>query len=235
MAGVTVAGQVTTAWFTLDPRQRSGALPVVVTTAGTLRPGDVLQLQFGDASGSVIAGRGITTPVAGPADVRQIAPAGAESVRLLVDAGTGETTAPALVTLPRAPLLTPMEKLLPRGSRAILDWPIAFLFPCLVPEPLPLGTAAVASWRVAPPAADPSAGITYAPGFGGPFAGPRLLVTQRRMPTYLVGDPTRDAVQLYRWVPISPLARPAPTVVERTVAGWASDGHARVPGLDPVG
>jgi arabinosyltransferase A/arabinosyltransferase B/arabinosyltransferase C len=128
-----------------------------------------------------------------------------------------------------------MEQLLPRGTQAILDWPVAFLFPCLTPEPLPPGTAGVATWRVAPPTSDPSAAITYAPGFGGPFTGPRLLVTEQRLPTYLAGDPVRDAVRLYRWTPIAPLATPRPTVTEHTVAGWASDGHARVPGLDPPG
>jgi arabinosyltransferase A/arabinosyltransferase B/arabinosyltransferase C len=125
-----------------------------------------------------------------------------------------------------------MEQVVPPGSRAILDWPVAFLFPCLTPEPLPPG---VPTWRVAPPTSDPAAGITYAPGFGGPFAGPRLLVTQQRLPTYLAGDPVRDAVRLYRWVPIMPLSTPEPVVTERTVMGWAADGHARVPGLDPVG
>lgn len=233
--GIAVADQVTTVWFTLAAPQRTGALPVVVTTAGTLRPGDVLQMQFGDASGSVLANRAITTPEAGPADVRQIAPAAAVRVRLLVDAGPAGAAIRALVTLPRVPLLTPMEQLLPRGTQAILDWPVAFLFPCLVPEPLPLGTAGVATWRVAPPASDPSAGITYAPGFGGPFVTPRLLVTEQRMPTYLAGDPTRDAVQLLRWTPSVPLATPNPTVVEHTVAGWVSEGHARIPGLDAVG
>ena len=99
-----------------------------------------------------------------------------------------------------------MTEVLPRGTRAILDWPVAFVFPCLTPEPLPPGTATLAQWRVAPPADDPSAAITYTPGLGGPFAGPRLLVTQRRMPTYLRGDPTRDGVQLYRWEPVSPAA-----------------------------
>ena len=32
-----------------------------------------------------------------------------------------------------------------------------------------------------------------------------------------------------------PLSTPEPVVTERTVMGWTSDGHARVPGLDPVG
>ena len=133
----------------------------------------------------------------------------------------------AAASLPRAPVLTPMTEVLPRGTRAILDWPVAFAFPCLTPEPLPPGTAALAQWRVAPPADDPSAAITYTPGLGGPFAGPRLLVTQRRMPTYLRGDPTRDGVQLYRWVPVTPLRTLAPTV--RDDADRADPGHLRVP------
>jgi len=118
---------------------------------------------------------------------------------------------------------------LPRGTRAILDWPVAFVFPCLVPEPLQLGTAGLAQWRVAPPTDDPSAAITYTPGLGGPFAGPRLLVTQRRMPTYLRGDPTRDGVQLYRWDPVEPLGTLTPTV--RTRDAGDDPGHLRVPQL----
>jgi arabinosyltransferase A/arabinosyltransferase B/arabinosyltransferase C len=213
LPGFVVDRPVTTDWFPLR-----GDL-VVVTTVGTLRPGDDVRLDFG----------GETRRITESGDTRMIAPARATAVRLVIDAGTGGT---ARVTLPRAPRLTPMEQVLPPGTRAILDWPVAFLFPCLVPEPLPPG---VPTWRVAPPTSDPAAGITYAPGFGGPFAGPRLLVTQQRLPTYLAGDPTRDAVRLYRWIPIMPLTTPQPVVTEHTVMGWTSDGHARVPGLDPVG
>jgi arabinosyltransferase A/arabinosyltransferase B/arabinosyltransferase C len=220
LPGIVVDHQVTTDWFPLR-----GDL-VVVTTVGTLRPGDDVRLDFGATT------QKITTPNAAPFDVRVPVPAGATAVRLVVDAAPGGT---AEVTLPRAPMLTPMERVLPRGTRAILDWPVAFVFPCLVPEPLPLGTAGLATWRVAPPTSDPAAGITYSPGFGGPFAGPRLLVTQQRLPTYLAGEPTRDAIRLYRWIPITTLTTPQPVVSEHTVMGWTSDGDARVPGLDPVG
>ena len=124
-----------------------------------------------------------------------------------------------------------MTQVLPRGTRAILDWPVAFVFPCLTPEPLPPGTASLAQWRVAPPADDPSAAITYTPGLGGPFAGPRLLVTQRRMPTYLRDDPTRDGVQLYRWEPVEPLRTLTPTVRVRDAGDLPDPGHLRVPQL----
>ena len=227
LPGVAVAGTGSTSWYTLDPRQRDGVLPVVVTLTGLLRPGDVLNAEFA-SGGAVLA----TVPLTGPGlaadgaptDRRLLAPPGADAVRLSVAAAPDGVAA---VSLPRAPVLTPMTEVLPRGTRAILDWPVAFAFPCLTPEPLPPGTAALAQWRVAPPADDPSAAITYTPGLGGPFAGPRLLVTQRRMPTYLRGDPTRDGVQLYRWVPVTPLRTLTPTV--RDDADRADPGHLRVP------
>jgi arabinosyltransferase A/arabinosyltransferase B/arabinosyltransferase C len=206
---------------------------VVVTTSGTLRPGDRLFLEFG-AGTRVLERRALAPELPVQNDIRELAPAGADTVRLTVDAPDA-ARAPAVASLPRVPRLTPMADLLPAGSRAILDWPVAFLFPCLAPEPLPLGTAAIAEWRVGPPADDPAAGITYVPQFGGPFVAPRLLVTEQRMPTYLTGDPLRDAAQLYRWVPIQPLARPEPAVADRTVTGWHQEGHARAPGVDPVG
>lgn len=234
LPGISVAGTVSTGWFVLDAAQRDGTLPVVVTTSGELRTGDVLTMEFADGD-RVLDRRRLTSESIEPRDVRQPAPGGADAVRLVVDAPTAGSRAPALVSLPRVPRLTPMLELLPPGTSAILDWPVAFPFGCLTPEPLPLGTAGLAQWRVGPDAASDVAGITYAPGFGGPFAAPRLLVTEQRMATYLRGDPIRDAVQLYRWVPITPLVAPRPVITERSVTGWAREGHARVPGLDPVG
>ncbi len=233
LPGVAVAGRLTTPWFTLDPQQRNQVLPVVVTTSGTPRPGDGLFLEFG--AGSRVLDRTPLVPrLPLQDDIRELAPVGADTVRLVVDAPDAPG-APAVASLPRAPRLTPMTHLLPPGSTALLDWPVAFLFPCLTPEPLRHGTAAVPEWRVGPPADDTETHITYLPEYGAPFVAPRLLITEQRMATYLSGDPLRDAVQLYRWVPMRPLARPEPVVTQRTVAGWYREGHARVPGIDPVG
>lgn len=228
--GLAVAGRTTTPWFALDPQQRTQTLPVVVSTSGTLQPGDGLFLEFGDGAG-VLERRRIT-PRLPLDDIRELAPPGAVTARLDVDA---PDTGRALATLPRAPRLTPMTELLPPGSSAVLDWPVAFLFPCLDPEPLRLGTAPLPEWRVAPPLDDTETHITYRPEFGGPFVAPRLLITERRMPTYLAGDPLRDAGQVYRWVPTTPLARPEPAVAWHPVTGWQQNGHPRIPGIDPVG
>ncbi len=234
LPAMAVAGDTTTAWRPLDPGRRD--LPVVVTVSGALRPGDTAALEWGDDRGAVLGRVRLTAgddEGGGVRDVRLPAPERAASVRLAVSGGPGAE--PALVTLPRVPVLTPMTEVVPPGSPAVLDWPVAFVFPCLAPAPLALGSADLPTWRVAPPAADPAAGITYDPAFGGPFAAPRLLVTEQRMATYLDGDPLRDAAQVVRWTPVQPLARPEPVITSEAVPGWARNGSARVPGLDTVG
>ena len=202
--GIAATEPGVTSWFALDPRQRDGALPVVVTVSGTAPPGLELAAEF--ARGTQVLAHVALAGSTAPADRRLLAPADADAVRLAVTTGPAggrgngcrhrrRVAAPG----PGAHAHDPGPA---RGTRAILDWPVAFVFPCLTPEPLPPGTASLPRWRVAPPADDPSADITYTPGLGGPFAAPRLLVTQYRMPTYVRGDPTRDGPQLYRWDPL---------------------------------
>ena len=123
-----------------------------------------------------------------------------------------------------------MAQVLPRGTRAILDWPVAFVFPCLDPRAAPAGHRGLAAVAGRAARRRPGGEITYTPGLGGPFAGPRLLVTQRRLPTYLRGDPIRDGVRLYRWDPVEPLRTLTPTVARRR-ADAADAGHLRVPQL----
>lgn len=239
MPGIAVTGPLRTAWFRLDPEQASGTLPVVVTASGTLPEGRTLAAEFADDARSVVGEQDVRPSddePGTPTDRRLIAPDGARYVRLaVVDDGSsrpGATGATAVVSLPRVPRLTRMTDLVPPGTQAILDWPVAFVFGCLTPAPLPDGTASVPRWRVGPEQANDAAGITYAPAYGGPFAGPRLLVTEQRMATYLDGDPTRDPAQLYRWTP-RPATPLTPRVTPETVPGWSGDGRAEVPGLDP--
>lgn len=242
MPGIAATGPGRTAWFRLDPQQTAQTLPVVVTASGTLPEGRRIVAEFGDSSRSTV-GRQDVQPSEDepgtPTDRRLTAPDGARYVRLVVadaegNARAGATGGGAVVSLPRVPRLTRMTDLLPPGTPAILDWPVAFVFGCLTPAPLPQGTASVPQWRVGTEQSSDAAGITYAPAFGGPFAGPRLLVTQHRMATYLDGDPSRDAAQLYRWTP-RPATPLTPRVTAETVPGWAGDGRTEVPGLDPPG
>jgi len=224
--GIAVAGGGVTPWFALDPAQRSGDLPVVTTLSGI--PGDTtLVAEFAAGPGQPpLARQDVTTDAARPADVRLVAPAGSAVVRLVVESGDG-SGGTEVASLPRVPRLTPMTTLLPRGTSAILDWPVAFTFGCLQPAPLRDGSAGLPEWRVAPPGTDPSAGITYSPTFGGPFAAPRLLVAEERLPVYLAGDPVSEPVRLYRWVAAQDFTTLAPVVTDRDAWGWESDGRVR--------
>jgi hypothetical protein len=49
LPGIAVTGTGATPWYALDSRQRTAALPVVVTVTGALRPGDVLDADFARA------------------------------------------------------------------------------------------------------------------------------------------------------------------------------------------
>ncbi|HXV92412.1 MAG TPA: arabinosyltransferase domain-containing protein, partial [Pseudonocardia sp.] len=106
--GVAVSGSGSTAWAPLHPDQRGGTLPVVVTVAGAIRPGDEVAVEFGRA-GTVVDRVALNHDGDAPTDRRLIAPAEADAVRLAVDAPpAGAAGTPAAVSLPRAPRLTPM-------------------------------------------------------------------------------------------------------------------------------
>ncbi|QUH00788.1 arabinosyltransferase domain-containing protein [Saccharopolyspora erythraea] len=201
-------------WYRLAAEQRDGRLPVVFGTTGQATA------VFATAEHTVVA-------------TERVVPSRSAEVRLPVPAGADAVRVPGAVSPPRAPRLTPMTELLPTGTAAVLDWPVALLFPCLRPASFTDGTAELPSWRVAPPSTDGSAHITYDLATGGPFATARTLVRERQLPVYLRDDPLRDVARLYRW---DVLERPLhPTAETRTVMGWHRDGRASVPGLDPAG
>lgn len=233
LPGIAVAGVGSSAWLQLDPAQRDGGLPVVVTTTGSLRPGDSLLAEFAAApDGPSLAT--LPVPLAGgttPTDARLMAPPGASVVRLSVHAPIADgAVSTAVASIPRVPRLTPMSAVLPAGTSAILDWPVAFAYGCLTPARIADGSAGLPQWRVGPPAADDSAAVTYSPVHGGPFATPRLLVTEQRMAMYVVGNPTRDPGQLYHWQPRQPMTTVTPVVSQRAVSGLHSDGRIRLIG-----
>jgi hypothetical protein len=242
--------ELTSDWFVLPPEARERAAPVVVTASGTLARGSVT-LEFAATENGLPTGEPVAEGPGGPADgtaprdLRALAPEGTTLVRVRAtsaarDAASAQVASPTgqapelplAVSVPRVPRTVPFDDVVPPGSTALVDWPVAFVFPCLRPPALTGGTAGVPSWRVTPPGLSDAGEIAVAPTTGGPFLTPRLLVDEVRLPVYLDGDPTRDAVGLARWVPRLPLGALAPQVGEETVAGWARTGRASVPVLD---
>jgi hypothetical protein len=124
-----------------------------------------------------------------------------------------------------------MNTVLSPGTEAVVDWPVAFLHPCLKIAGTPEGTAALPRWRVSPPSYDDAGGEIVAPYTGGPFLTPRTLVRVHRLPVYLDGDPLRDVATLYRWQPLTAFDSPKVSRHREVVDGWRRQGHLHVPGL----
>ncbi|MFC5141760.1 arabinosyltransferase domain-containing protein [Actinomycetospora rhizophila] len=239
------AATLRSGWFTLPPEAQRREAPVVVTASGSLARGDVA-LEFATGSeGPVSESPAGSRAGTAPRDLRALAPEGATLVRVRAtsaarDADEARTATPAglspdlplAVSVPRVPRTVPFDEVVPPGSTALVDWPVAFAFGCLRPPPLTSGTAGVPPWRVTPPGLSDAGEIAVSPTTGGPFLTPRLLVDEVRVPVYLDGDPTRDAVGLARWVPRLALTTLTPQVGEETVAGWSRQGRASVPVLD---
>ena len=232
-------------WFALPPEAQRREAPVVVAASGSLERGSVALEFAGSGDRTVTETPAGSTAGTAPRDLRALAPEGSTLVRVLATSaardadearvaspGGATPDLPVAVSVPRVPRTVPFDDVVPPGSTALVDWPVAFAFGCLRPPPLTGGTAGVPPWRVTPPGLSDAGEIAVAPTTGGPFLTPRLLVEEVRLPVYLDGDPTRDAVGLARWVPKLPLETLSPQVGEETVAGWSRTGRAGVPVLD---
>jgi arabinosyltransferase A/arabinosyltransferase B/arabinosyltransferase C len=240
MAGAALPGWVatslgdhaqgTTPWYRLDDPEA----PVVVTISGELGPGSSLVAEFGNADGTPLATVPLSDQAGAPAarDIRIAVPdREAKLVRLTATAQRGPGKVPLAFSQPRTPRTQPMNALLPPGTEAIVEWPVAFLYPCLEIAGTPEGTAALPRWRVGTPAVDPSGGIITVSQTAGPFVTPRTLVRVHQVPVYLDGDPLRDVATLYRWQPLSALGRPDVSRHSEVVGGWQRRGRLHVPGL----
>jgi arabinosyltransferase A/arabinosyltransferase B/arabinosyltransferase C len=240
MAGVALPGWVSTGvadsawavtpWYRLD----DAPAMVVVTIAGDLGPGSSLVAEFGSAEGAPRAAVGLTDPPGAPAarDIRITVPDPAASlVRLTVATRRAPGTVPLAFSQPRNPRTQPMNSVLSPGTEAVVDWPVAFLYPCLKIAGTPDGTAALTGWRVSAPSYDAAGDIIVECQTGGPFVTPRTLVRVHRLPVYLDGDPLRDVATLYRWQPLTAFGSPEVSRHREVVDGWQRQGHLHVPGL----
>lgn len=219
-----------TPWYRLDER----GWPVVVTISGQLLPGTSLVAQFARGSGtqhttvhSVTLADQPGAPA--PRDIRIAVPEPADLVRLSVTAYRAPGPVPLAFSVPRIPRTVPMHDVVPPATEAVVDWPVAFLYPCLRIAGTPEGTAMLPRWRVSTPAYDSSGYIVSAPELGGPFATPRALVQADQLAVYLQGDPMRDVATLYRWTPLTTLGTPRMSRISEIRWGWQHSGHLHVP------
>ena len=78
-------------------------------------------------------------------------PAQAGLVRLVARDGGTEGTLPLAVSAPRVPVTEPFADVVDPGSPALVDWPVAFVFPCQEMCVQRDGVTDVPDWRISPP------------------------------------------------------------------------------------
>jgi arabinosyltransferase A/arabinosyltransferase B/arabinosyltransferase C len=242
-----------TPWYRLTDAQRRGELPLVVTISGGRigqrvtvtaqfhTAGEMITADLEDESVAPSTARDLREiPIAPPnRDLRvmvgQHAP-GADWVRLVVTDRGLPADAPVAFSVPRSPVLVPLTELLPKDTTVMMDWPVAFYYPCLRMPKLVDGAAELPRWRITTPASDDkSPAISYDSYYGGPFSTARALVTEQRMPLYLPSDPLVDLGRLYRWAPVTGMTQPDLHRTSQTVPGWEQGPRVLIPQADRYG
>jgi hypothetical protein len=213
----------------------------VITVRGQFSPGTSLVAQFARSGGAlptaqptVLENIPLADQRGAPAsrDIRIAVPdaQSADVVWLSVTAYQTPGIIPLAFSAPRVPRTVPMHALLPPGTEAVVDWPVAFLYPCLQIAGTPQGIATLPRWRVSTPTFDDAGDIAIAPHLGGPFITARALVRVERLPVYLDGDPMRDSATLYRRRPVTAFSNPKISRVREVSWGWQYRGHLHAPG-----
>ncbi|MDT0275124.1 arabinosyltransferase domain-containing protein [Blastococcus goldschmidtiae] len=240
MAGVALPGwaatgdtdepaRLVTGWFEVPDALREERLPLVVTTSGHRRAGTSVVAEYGRAQdGDVEILRSVRVPDIGGAPAARdgrldpgAVPPEAELVRLVAEDGGVEGDLPLAVSVPRVPVTVPFRDVVDPGSPALVDWPVAFVFPCQSMAVQQNGLTDVPDWRISPAAPDEAGDIVVQEDLGGPYAPARSLVDQEHVPVYLTGQPLERPVSLYAWEPRIELAEPVRRITTGTVAGWA--------------
>lgn len=223
------AARLVTGWYELPPTIREDGLPLVVTTSGSRRTGTSVVAEYGAADGEgvrVLAEAPVPDTGGGPGarDGRLdpgAVPPEAGLVRLVARDGGTEGALPLAVSAPRVPVTAPFADVVDPGSPALVDWPVAFVFPCQELSEQRNGLTDVPEWRISPAAPNDAGDIIVQVTLGGPYAPARTLVDQQQVPVYADGRPLERPVSLYSWRPRTELAEPESRITPETVAGWA--------------
>ncbi|BBF98969.1 MULTISPECIES: arabinosyltransferase domain-containing protein [Pseudonocardia] len=246
-------GDYRSGWYTLPEAARRGEAPLVLGIAGTIGGANSLTLEFasGDRPVETITpsgNAGTVTSVADNAgtaaggtawrdirlDLSGTAAAEADRVRVVAsDRGLGPNSWLA-VAQPRVPQLTPLTDVV-GGRPGYLDWPTAFVHPCLRRFDVNGGIADVPAFRLLADTQQRSVGDEWgAASGGGPRGWTALVGAERVLPTYLPGEWDFDWGQFRIYEPYTPQSVPAPVERgERTMWGWQQVGGIGAAPGDP--
>ncbi|MGB3696863.1 MAG: arabinosyltransferase domain-containing protein [Gordonia sp. (in: high G+C Gram-positive bacteria)] len=243
----TGRGTLTSDWYRLPPRSPDRPL-VTVSVAGQIESIDELAVRHDGQRVRLEAGRvapdGAVTTVAsltpfdagGAPEWRNLRfpmdqiPGGASVVRIVAEDTSPGNDSWLAVTPPRASQLITLNELV--GSRApvLLDWEVAFAFPCQRPAAVVHGVLETPQWRITPDAVGER--VNSARWMAGDYGGP-LGITENELrptevPAYLKNDWARDWGSLQRYSPLLPQREAELTFTEQSHGGLWSPGPMRV-------
>nr|WP_236789019.1 arabinosyltransferase domain-containing protein [Amycolatopsis sp. GM8] len=126
------------------------------------------------------------------------------------------------VSAPRVPTFTTLTQRV-GNAPVYMDWPAAFVYPCMNPVTSHDGISQVPAYRITAGTLAPEAGIADNIG-GGPLGWLEEVASEPEVPSYLEGDPGQSWGQLMQIEPYTEGTTPHVTQGEKTVWGWWSPG-----------
>jgi arabinosyltransferase C len=230
-------GRLRTDWYAL-PDQKAGA-QVAVAVAAKGGKATSVALEFGrqtpqgvevGKSTQVLAqGTGTTsgssTETGKWADERvQIGdlPADVTLVRVVAEDNDVTEDGWVAVSAPRVPTFTTLTQRV-GNAPVYMDWPAAFVYPCMNPVVSHDGISEVPQYRITAGDLAPEADWANNVG-GGPNGWLEEIAQEPEVPSYLQGNPGTSWGQLMQIEPYTDGVAPQVTQGEKTVWGWYSPG-----------
>lgn len=238
-----------TAWYALPSPGENDPGVIVFTAAGRIKYKDVsgierygqpVELEYGrqEANGSVTALGRVTPYDVGPIPAwrnmripRAAIPPEATAVRIVAEDTNLDPDHWVAVTPPRIPHLVSLQNYVGSTTPALVDWEMAFQFPCIRPYGHWAGVTEVPRWRISP---DRHSRVNntdtwQAARYGGSLGITEGLSSADVVPTYLKDDWGREWGSLERLTPYGTRQTQPPVMatVEHGVVkrnGWWSPG-----------
>lgn len=240
-------GRLTSDWYQLPERSDDRPL-ITLSAAGAVEsidelavrhPGQQLRLEAGrvQPDGTVATVASLTPYDAGGAPqwrnlrfpMAEIPP-GASVVRIVAEDTSPGYDAWLAVTPPRATRLQTLNSLVGSDDPVLLDWEVAFAFPCQRPAGVVHGILETPKWRITPDAVGERVNSAQwmAGDYGGPLGITENELRQTEVPAYLENDWGRDWGSLQRFTPLLPQHDAELTVTHEDHTGLWTPGPMRV-------
>ncbi|MGK2318074.1 arabinosyltransferase domain-containing protein [Gordonia rhizosphera] len=242
----TGRGHLTSDWYQLPPRGEDKPL-VTMSVAGQIEyvdelavthPGQRVRLEFGrvepDGRVTTVASM-VPLDIGGEPEWRNLrfpldqAPPRATVVRVVADDTSGDPAQWLAVTPPRVTPLVTLNSLVGSEDPVLLDWEVAFAFPCQRPASAINGVLETPQWRITPDAEGER--VNSRRWMAGDYGGPLGIVENELrpvvLPGYLRNDWAKDWGSLQRLDPLVPQVDAELVVTDDVHGGLWTPGPMR--------